>query len=603
MIKIWIIFGLSTLVLLISRDMTLATPIYGPAPSNAAGNGAVPGSNLEPSQTPNEAVPSLNGPGFNAPVSGNGPQGGNQPSGLQSPSSPSGIMGSGQSGGANSAPGGNGANGQPTSNAPTFMNNAMPNSTNPFLPTNISPGLLSAPLENAYLQNGVPQLAAPLMSVVYRPVGLTYFQPNPFQVTPAGSVSVTGMYGLMSNINYQPDQTFTDWGSYYMIMPAITYSNFDDYGYISLLGSLSYYQYNGGNVSSFLNEMTGFSAGTYLGDRIFVGVQEFGMAGETPQMNGSPFSFFHNIQPYYENMADAEVGIALTPKITFVQAASDIYFDDAAFGAGFMNLQSLTDSLNFNIDRVDFLSLSYNYQQGFFSDFPDFISDGISATAMRSLTPTTSVGIGGSGSYFLMGQNNISSFSSGIGVSPNSYDFLMYSAYGMLTHKLNRNLSASLQGGWNVIQYYNGQSYPGPLVDLNIAYTDSRMGLAINAGAYEMTMPSYGVEVGPTYTESILGVFYYDISPKTSFISSVGYTLFSFLNPYAYSNNYFQSLQSNQSYNGSYLYQSDGITYTPISWISTNLMYTYMEFSTNIPQESIGQNMIFASVTFSWNFK
>ena len=205
-------------------------PIYGPSPNGVVPGGQVPGGDANPPDVPSGLVPSLNGPGFNLPsngsssTSGNGGQNGSQPNNPSNPVNPNGP----QAGTSNQ--------GQPTSNAPTFMNNAMPNSSNPFLPNNVSPGLLSSPLENAYLQNGVPQLAAPMMSAVYRPFGLTFFQPNPFQVTPQGAVTVTGMYGEASNVAYTTNQP--SWGSFFSITPAVYYSNFDDYGYISLMGAL-----------------------------------------------------------------------------------------------------------------------------------------------------------------------------------------------------------------------------------------------------------------------------------------------------------------------------------------------------------------------------
>ena len=282
------------------------------------------------------------------------------------------------------------------------MNSAMPNSSNPFLPNNISPGLLSAPLENAYLQDGVPQLAAPMMSAVYRPFGMTFFQPNPFQVTPQGAVTLTGMYGEDSNIAYTTNQP--SWGSFFSITPAVYYSNFDDYGYISLMGSASYYQYNAGNIPAYIDETAGISAGTYLGDRVFVGVQDMGFVGFSPGMNGSPLAFFTGINPYYGNMSDAEVGFALTPKVTFVQSASDMYFDDSGYGAGIYNIQSLMDTLNYK-DTLNFVSLSYIYQQGIISLFPGFISDGLMGSAMRMVSPTTSFGVGGTASYFLYDQS------------------------------------------------------------------------------------------------------------------------------------------------------------------------------------------------------
>jgi len=115
-------------------------------------------------------------------------------------------------------------------------------------------------------------------------------------------------------------------------------------------------------------------------------------------------------------------------------------------------------------------------------------------------------------------------------------------------------------------------------------------------------MSSYGVEMGPEYIKSVMGYLSYRISPLTTFFSSVGYSIYDFLSPYQYSNNYFQTLQPNQSYNGTYLSQTDGLSYTPYSWLNTSLIYTYMQFTFNLPNQSIGQNMFLATMTFSWNF-
>ncbi|MHB1286444.1 MAG: hypothetical protein ACYCYP_07780 [Leptospirales bacterium] len=467
------------------------------------------------------------------------------------------------------------------------MNNAMPNSSNPFLPNNVSPGTLSGPLENAYIQNGVPQLAAPLMSAIYRPFGLTFFQPDPFQVTPKGMVSLSGSVETDTNINYSPTQP--EVGSFFTITPAIYYSNFDDYGYLSLFASASYDQYINVNIPSYLDEMGGISAGTYLGSRVFVGAQDFVLSGFTPQMGGTPLGFFNGINPYYENMGDAEVGLALTPKITFVQGASDMYFDDSGYGAGIMNIQSVNDTLNYQ-DKQNFLSGTYTYQQGFFSMFPGFISNGIMGTAMRMVSPRTSLGVGGSDSYYLYQG------------SP-AFNFLMYSYYGIFTHSLTRSISFSGEGGWNVVSFYNGQNFQAPLVDLNLGYTGPKLALGVNVGEYMQNMNSYGIEMGPMDTKSALGYLTYKIGPKTSFYASAGYTYYQFLNAYNYANNFFQTLQPNVSYQGTYFDQSDGFFYTPYSWLMTSFNYNLINFTTNIPNETIVDNQFIVMVSFMLPFK
>lgn len=567
-------------------------PIYGPSPNGSVPGGAVPGNDANPPDVPTGLVPSPNSPGFNGANSSGQPElpGNSAPVSPQSNNPANPINPNSPNSGPNNQ-------GQPQSNAPTFMNNAIPNSSNPFLPNNISPGLLSGPLENAYLQDGVPQLAAPMMSAVYRPFGLTFFQPNPFQVTPQGNISISGMFGEESNANFSPNQP--EWGSFFDITPAVYYSNFDDYGYISLLASASYYQYDTGNIPPYLDETAGISAGTYLGDRVFVGAQDLGFVGYSPGMSGSPLAFFNGINPYYGNMANAEIGVALTPKITFVQGASDMYFNDAGYGAGLMNIQSLTDTLNY-MDKTNYLSLSYIYQQGLFSLFPGFVSDGLMGTAMRSVSPTTSLGVGGSASYYLYAQSNLAQ--NFFVPSSNSSNFYMTSYYGIFTRQMTPSLSFSAQGGWNAISFYSGETFQSPLIDLNLAYSGPRLGLGINVGEFMENMTSYGVEMGPEKTKNALGYLTYAISPKTSFFSSVGYTLYDFLNPYSYSNNFFQTLQPNLSYSGSYLYISDGIFYQPVSWLNTSLIYNLMNFSTNVPNETIIENTFLAVMTFMWSF-
>ena len=575
------------------------TPLYGPMPPNGAASGAVQGADVPPNQPPSGAVPSSNGPGFNGPASG----------GMLAPgSSPSPDMGTppGQAPGANQSPTGapGSANGpqNPQSTAPTFMNSAMPNSSNPFLPNNISPGLLSQPLENAYLLDGVPQLAAPMMSAVYRPFGLTFFQPNPFQVTPQGSVSLTGDFETDTNIDFSPNHP--EMGSLYSITPAVMYSNFDDYGFLSLMASAGYYGYTTGNIAPYLDETGGFATGTYLGPRVFVGASDYVFNGSTPMMNGQPLAFFNGINSAYGNMADAELGVALTPKITFVESASDQYFGDEGFGAGFMNLQSLMSTLNY-MDYSNYLSASYVYQQGLMSDFPSFYSNGATGTAMRKINPSTSLGIGGNIYYYFY--QNLPTLNT-----------IMYSYYGIFTHNLTRNTTFSAMGGWNAVVFQNGETFQSPMWDVNLGYSDAKFGIGVNAGEFMENMNSYGIEMGPEKVKMAMMYLSYTITPKTSFFASVGYSSYDFLAPGGFSSpnnvftggyatNYFTTLQTNQSYSGSFLDEADGLSYQPTNWLTTTLMYNLIDFTTNISNsvsnQSVIDNQFIALATFFWNFK
>ncbi len=578
------------LVLWLLPGQAHAAPLYGPVSPNPAGSGAIPGADVPASQAPTGAVPSANGPGFNAPTTGggltpgsaSGPAQGALPG--QAPGSPPGST--------SGAPGGPTGAQNPQSEAPTFMNSAMPNSSNPFLPNNISPGLLSQPLENAYLLNGVPALAAPMMSAVYRPFGLSFFQPNPFQVTPQGSVSLTGDFETDTNINFSPNHP--EMGSLYAITPAVMYSNFDDYGFLSLMASAGYYGYTTGNIPPYLDETGGFATGTYLGPRVFVGASDYVFNGSTPMMSGQPLAFFNGINSAYGNMADAEIGIALTPKITFVEAASDQYFGDEGFGAGFMNLQSLTSTLNY-MDKSDYLSASYIYQQGLMSDFPSFYSNGATGTAMRQLTPTTSLGVGGNIYYYFY--QNLPTLNT-----------IMYSYYGIFSHTLNRYLTFSAMGGWNAVVFQSGENFQAPMWDVNIGFSDAKLGLGVNAGEFMENMNSYGIEMGPEKVKMAMLYLSYVITPKTSFFSSAGYTHYDFLSPAGFSNNYFGgTLQPNLSYSGSFLEQTDGLSYRPTNWLTTTLMYNLIDFTTNISNtvsnQGVIDNQFIALATFYWNFK
>jgi hypothetical protein len=560
----------------------VGTPLFGPVPLQGAGGEQVPPNNFTLPSSPNQAVPQNNGPGFNAPnPSGNGPSNG---SGGTNPS-PSRMQNQGVN--PQGGPGNTNGSQVPASTAPTFMNGYLPNTSNPFLPQSVSSGLLSSPLENAYLQNGVPILAAPLMSTVYRPFGLTYFQPNPFMVTPQGQVSLTGTFETDTNINYSP--THPEVGSLYSIMPAVMYTNFDDYGFVSLLANASYYGYDTGNIPPYLDETGGITTGTYLGQRIFVGLQDLIMDGSSPQLNGQPLAFFNGINPFFENMANGEVGVALTPKITFVEAASDNYVEDQGF---LMNLQSLMETLNY-MDKNNYLSGSYIYQQGNFTGFPGFISNGGTGTALRKISATTSIGVGGS-FYDYLYQN-----------AP-LLNMNMFSYYGMITHQFTRSFFGSFMGGWNGATFNGGQSFQAPMGDINLGYTAGRFNLGLNAGYFIMNNLSYGVEMGPEKTEMVIGTLSYTLSPKTTFVASGGWTYYNFLLPAPFVNgsNFFsQPLQTNISYDGTYISQTDMISYTPYSWLQTSLIYNLLDFTTNIPNVTVIDNQFVAMVSFFWNFK
>ena len=571
-------------LLLTGSKISEATPLYGPAPSNAAGGQPVQGGDFNPPPVPDQAVPSANGPGFNGSPPGGIP--GNGPAPSLSPGG--GAPGQGPGGaGTGTAPGGANGSQPPPPAAPTFMSGAMPNSTNPFLPSNISPGLISGPIENAYLLNGVPQMAAPLMSAVYRPFGLTYFQPNPFQVTPQGSVSLTGMLEEQTNVNFSPTQA--EAGGLYMIMPAVMYSTFNDYGYLSLLANAAYYGYDTGNISPYLDEIGGFSAGSYLGTRVFVGAQDFVYNGSTPLMNGQPIQFLNGINSSYGNMADAEMGVALTPKITFVESAADMYYGNEGYGAGFMNLQSVNSALNY-IDKNDYLNASYIYQQGLFSNFPSFYSNGVSGTAMRQLNPTTSLGVGGTVFYY---------FYQGIP----GFDTTMYSYYGIFTRSLRRNLFLSVMGGWNAVVFQNGQNFQAPEWDVNLGYSGPRIGIGINVGEFMENANSFGIELGPEKVKEAMAYLSYVISPKTTFFASAGYTEYNFLAAAPFANSFFQTLSPTISYSGTFLEGTTGVSYLPYTWMTTSLMYNIIDGTTNIPNETIVDNIFLAMVSFNWNFK
>ncbi len=560
-------------------------PLYGPPPSGSVPDGMVPGGNYSPPQPPSGSVPSLSGPGFNNNGNAGPSQNSSNPNGGPPPT-PTG-QGGVTSGPPQFSQGGNGGGTQTPSQAPTFMNGAMPNSSDQFLPSVVSPGLLSSPLENSYLQGGVPQLAAPLMSVVYQPFNSNYFQTNPFQVTPQGRFSLTGTFETDTNINYSPSSSQV--GSLYTVMPAVYYTNFDDYGYISLLASGSYYSYLSGNVPSYLDEFGGITAGTYLGNKVFVGISDMGFNGSTPQVDGNPMGFLNGINSYYQNLLLGEVSVALTPKLTFIESASDSYYDESSFGAGIMNMQALGSTLKFT-NRTTFLSASYNYSQAAFSIFPGFVSNSAQGTAMRSINPRTSIGVGGSASYYLY--QNLPSL-----------NMLMDSYYGILTHHLSRHGSFSIQGGWNGVSYYTGQTFQSPMVDFNLGYHDSRLGFGLNGGKFMENYASFGIEMGPE--DVYMGLMYlsYNLGEKTSLYSSLGYFYYHFLTPANYASSFFQTLVPGVSYTGSNLTQTDGFNYRPLKWLQTSIHYSYLVFTTNIPNETIADNQFIVMMTILLPFR
>jgi len=581
-------WGGVALVLFLHQSAAMADPLYG---------NPVPGT-----EAPSQAVPT---PPVGPPQVGNPDNQGSQqdqgtPAPAQSPASPAPynplegvpnapgapLVGPGQNGQAGQN-GQGGSSSQPVSDAPTFMNGSLPNTQNPFLPTGVSPGTFTAPLTSLYELQGVPDLAAPLMGQVYRPFGMTLYQPNPFQVAPQGYASLSGTFETDTNIQYSPSNPQV--GSFYTVTPAVVYSTLDDYGYLSAMASAAYVQYDTGNIPSYLSETGGLSGGTYLGNRIFVGLSDFANRGEMPEASGSPINFLTGIDPYFANTAGGEVGFALTPKVTFVETAMDYYFDGTSFGAGIMNIQSLGESLNY-IDKTTMLSATYTYSQGLFTFYPDFISNGVSGMAMHFLTPTTSAGVGGNYSYYEMN-----------GLPLLNFD--MVTAFGLINHIFNHHLTGSIEGGYNVTTFATGQSYPGPLLDLNLVYNSGPLSLALNAGWFEENQMAFGVDAGPEDVKQAIASLYYQISPRTFFTVSGGYGIYRFFNAPGFANNFFsQTLQTSQVYSDNSIMQTDGIFWKPNTWLMTGLEYNLVDFTTNLPNETIIDNQFIAMVSIYFPF-
>ncbi|MHB1730482.1 MAG: hypothetical protein ACYCVG_05900 [Leptospirillum sp.] len=560
--------GIGSLILFLSTATAFGDPIYPLQPGPPGTQGPInPGGGLMPQSPsfPQNGVP------------------GTAPNPSQVPGQTPGVPGAGTTTGQGTQP-------QPVSpsDAPTFMNNSMPNSVNPLNPTATSPGSFSSPLINNYIQNGVPAMAAPLMATVYQPFGLTLLQPNPYQVTPQGYFSLTATGEYDTNVTFS--STNPTPGEIYTISPALAYSTFDDYGYLSAFGSASYNQYNeGSNISPYVDEMGGVSAGSYLGNRIFVGVTDFVVRGDTPQNIGSPLTFLNGVDPYLSNTAGAEVGIALTPRITFVQTASDFYFDGTAFGAGIDNIQSLMETLNFNEGRT-FLSGTYIYSQGIFSLFPGFISNGVMGSANRVISRQTSIGVGGNYTAYEYQGDPLA-------------NFIMYSEYGTVSHQFTRRLSGSAQGGMNAVAFPNGQTFQSPLIDLGLTYSMPQMSVGINVGEYMENMTNYGIELGPEKIKSALGFLYRQLGSKTFLTSSIGYTQYTFLEAAQVSNSYFQTLQPTQNYTGTDIIQTDMITWKVRPWLTTGIMYNLIDFYSNIQTTSVIDNQFIALVSLTMPFQ
>jgi len=582
----------ATLILCLNTHIALADPFGGAVPGAQPPPQLVPTAPVGPPQVgvpeeqgPQQESPAGNPMGPSQNPTGSGPYNpllnGTPPPG--SPATGSGLPGS-QSG---AQPAQNGTNENEQSAAPTFMNGVLPNTQNPFLPTGISPGTYTAPLTNLFELQGVPALAAPLMGQVFRPFGLSLYQPNPFQVVPQGMAYLSGSFETDTNIDFSP--TNPQVGSLFTVTPAVSYSNFDDYGYLSLLANASYVQYLSGNIPSYLSETGGFSTGTYLGNRVFVGFDDFITRGEMPDTSGSPLQFLNGIDPYLMNTMGGEVGIALTPKISFVQTATDTYYDESAFGAGISNIQSLGDALNY-IDKTTMLSVAYTYSQGFFSFYPDFTANGVSATAMHTIGHSSSGGVGGNYTYYMMQGQPLLNFS-------------MESGYILLNHTFNRSVTGSIQGGYNVVEFTStGQSYPGPLLDANITYNSGPFSITANAGWFEMDNISYGIQTGPETVKQAILALAYQITPRTTFSTSAGYIVSTMFNVPGFSNSFFQNLQPSQSYTYNSLNISNALSWRPNNWLMTSLMYNLINFSSNIPNETVVDNQFIAMVSVYFPF-
>lgn len=254
-----------------------------------------------------------------------------------------------------------------------------------------------------------------------------------------------------------------------------------------------------------------------------------------------------------------------------------------------MNLQAIMDSLNY-MDKTNYLNATYIYEVGIMTAFPNFISNGVTGSAMHKVNPTTSLGVGGSLMYFsYQGLPNLNSE--------------IYSAYGIFSRQLTRSISFSGMGGWNVISFQNGENFQSPEWDVNLGYSGPKLSIGINAGEFIEEGTSFGIEMGPENVYEATGYLSYLIDPKIMFFSSAGYSYYDFLTAYNFSNNFFQTLQPTISYSGAFLEVTDGITYNPYQWLSTSLIYNFIEGTSNIPNENISDNIFMAMITFTWNFR
>lgn len=485
------------------------------------------------------------------------------------------------------------ANGQPgttqqqgTQPAPTFMNGSIPGTEGPMIQNGTAPNNFAAPMAGLFQQAGYPDAAASLASAVYMPFGLSMFNVNPFQIAPAGFVAFTGAATYATNVDYASSNPTP--GVFYTISPSAGYSTFDQYGFLSAFAGASLYEYTSGNLPSYLQENGSLSAGTYLGNRVYVGVREMVLRGSDLTQTGTPIGFLNGVSPYLYNILEGEIGIALTPKITFIQTANDFYFDGTSLNAGISNIQSLGETLNYRGMR-NYLTGTYSYSQGSFSIFPNFISHGGSALATHSLSETTQLGAGGNYTIYSYAGGSSLSFTKG-------------AAYGQFSHKFTPEFSASFQGGWNEIEFQDGELFQDPLININFQYVSGKGSLGINAGEFMINETNYGVELGPANVMEALAYLYYSMSPKTYLAVSGGITNYEFFKAPTFSNNFFQTLTPNGSYSAQYISQRDGVYWRARKWLLTGLAYQLIDFSTNVPQETVLDNEFIASVTLMFPF-
>ena len=160
--------------------------------------------------------------------------------------------------------------------------------------------------------------------------------------------------------------------------------------------------------------------------------------------------------------------------------------------------------------------------------------------------------------------------------------------------------------GYNVVQFTStGQSYPGPLLDANISYTSGHFSMTANAGWFEMDNVSYGIQTGPETVKQAILAMSYQITPRTTFSTSGGYSVAQIFNVPGFSNNYFQTPQTgtaSQSFNYESLNISNDLSWRPNNWLMTSLIYNIIDFSSNLPNETITDNQFIAMVSIYFPF-